>query len=95
MEKIDQALYEVRVFTEVSTMWGIPSTLFMGLVVMSIMTLLEMPWFIGLAMTVLMFSAFYELHKDDPKALSAWFSILFSAKKFSAAVRRVDAVVFI
>jgi len=97
MQKIDitTALNEVRVFTEITTVYGIPSTLFVSGLVMSVMNLINMPLPIGAAMAVLMMGCLYQIHTDDPKALAAWFSVLFSPKKFCGGIRQSASVVFI
>jgi hypothetical protein len=95
MEKIDQALYEVRVFTETTTWWGIPSTLFIGAAAITALTLFELPWYVAMTVGTILFITLYFIHEKDPKGLTAWLSIVKSPKQFSAEIRQADSIHFL
>jgi hypothetical protein len=70
--KENRALQEVRVFSEVPLIFGLPSKLFVGGLVMSGAMALMVAWYIGLVVGGIYFGVMFAIHADDEKGLQAW-----------------------
>jgi hypothetical protein len=70
--KENKALQEIRVFSEVPLIFGLPSKLFVGGLVMGGAMALMVAWYIGLTIGVIYFGVMFAIHAEDDKGLQAW-----------------------
>jgi hypothetical protein len=66
------ALRDVSVLNEDGMKYGLPAQLLYGGLGLTLTFLIMLPWWVGPLFAAIYFTAMYEIHKDDAKALSGW-----------------------
>lgn len=92
----DDALRDSSVINDDGLILGLPSTIFIGGVVFSLLFGAVLHWVIGVVFAVVYFIAMYSIHEDDPKALRGWTNAALRRRKdaWSGAVHKGRKVYF-
>jgi hypothetical protein len=89
------SLQEVKIFAKEDTIWGIPSRLFMGSLVLSAALITQIPIVFALALGGLMFGVLFAIYNDDPRALQAWQRSMGRPVRWSALPRKPRTAVML
>lgn len=79
----DDALRDTSVINDHSAVLGLPTAIFGGGVVFTLLFAVVLHWTVGIVFGIVYFIAMYSIHEDDPKALRGWLN--------AAARRRKEA----
>lgn len=75
------ALQHVQIFNDEGLTYGIPSKLFWLGFIISLTISFMLKWYVGPVFAAVYFLSMYEIHKDDPKAISAWVDAALNRRK--------------
>lgn len=92
----DDALRDSSVINDDGLLFGLPSTIFIGGVALSIVFIFMLHWAVGAVFGVVYFLAMYGIHEEDPKALRGWMNAALSRRKdaWSGGVHKGRKVYF-
>lgn len=89
----DRSLRHIQVFNDVQTIVGIPARLFWGGFIFTVICALQLPLFASVLFALLYFPVMYEIHKDDPHALSGWVKAALSKRKEKWVLQRKKRII--
>lgn len=70
------SLNHVSVLNDQDLSFGMPTQLFWGGVIMSVVFLYVLPWYFAVLVAGIFFTAMFTIHKDDPGAFDAWMKVI-------------------
>ena len=73
---IESALSTKRVFTHDTTLFGLPTSVFILGIALMFTTFFLLEKVLGIILGILYFKMMYTIHEDDPKALQVWIHAL-------------------
>lgn len=66
------SLQEVKIFAREDTIWGVPSSLFVGSGVLAGGLATQIPLIFAVPVGAVLFGVLFAIYNDDPRALQAW-----------------------